>query len=640
MSLRLSRLWRGWGRHGNQRPGRQSRRAAPLRLEALEQRIVPSPIVVMNLNTSGSGSLAAAVSSAHSNDTITFAPGLSGAITVNAPLTFQAGVTNVSINGPAGGGIVVSGGGVSEVFSIAAGESVTLANLEITGGASAFGGAIANAGTLTINNCLIDKNTATASVNGLLGISGGGGIVNQSTGTLAINNSAIVNNTVQNGLVSVGAISGGGVENLGGKVTLTNCTVADNSIKNTVNALTESGAGLENTNNGTMTLVNCTVTGNTITALATVAGTGGGIDNSNGSSLNLVNTIVDNPSGASTSTDVNGSIATAVNSLFSSSTGSQILNTLLGGSLLGDVFNNNLLGSGLLGSLGLNNGGTTPTIPLLGNSLTNPAIGGGLNSSQLTSTLNTLLNNLGVSLPTVDQNDVDRGLSFLDMGAFQTLLPTVTTLTGNLQNGLANLTATVMGPNGPINGVVQFLDNGVLLGTRNVVNGVCTLVTNLLNSGQNVLTVVFNTVSGMPNLGGSTSPPINMNGGASNGGSSSGSGGSGGGGSGSSTHTPLGSLTLFAFGFGPGGALDFFEVDTTGQVFVQGFSFAGLQGTPTFIAGQLQIPTGVAVVVDNTVAAFLSTDGGQLDFIDIGLINPMAFFNPFVFNAVLGAFVV
>jgi hypothetical protein len=637
MNLRLSRLWRGGDRHGNQRPERQRRRAAPLRLEALEDRIVPSTIEVMNLNASGSGSLAAAVSSAHSNDTIVFAPGLSGTITVNTPLAFQAGVTNVSINGPAGGGIAVSGGGVSEVFAIAAGESVTLANLEIIGGASAFGGAIANAGTLTINNCLIDKNTATASALGLLGISGGGGgIVNQSTGVLTINNSAIVNNTVQNGAVNAGTISGGGVENLGGTAKLTNCTVADNRIQSSVNALTESGAGLENSNNGTMTLVNCTVVGNTITALVTVAGTGGGIDNQNGSTLNLVNTIVDNPNGASTGTDVNGSIATAVDSLFSSSTGNQILNTLLGGSLLGDVFNNNLLGSGLLGNLGLNNGGTTPTIPLLGNVLTNPAIGSGLNPSQLTSTLSTLLNNLGVSLPTVDQNSVDRGLSYLDMGAFQTLLPTVTTLTGNLQNGLANLTATVTGPNGPINGVVQFLDNGVLLGTANLVNGVATLLTNLLSSGQNVLTAVFQGVSGIPNLGGSTSPPVTMNGGSSGGGGGGGSGGSGGGNS--NTHTPVGPLTLFALGFGPGGAIDFFEVDTTGQVFVQGFSFTGPQGTPVFIASQLQIPTGLAAVVDNTVAALLSTDGGQLDLIDIGLINPMSFFDPFVFNAVLGAF--
>src|SRR5262249_27003461 len=148
--------------------------------EMLEDRIVPSTIEVLNTNASGNGSLAAAVSSAHSGDTITFAPGLSGAITVNSPLTFQAGVTNVSIVGPTSGLMTISGGGASAVFHIVAGDSAPLSHVETTGASATPGAAIDNAGALTLNNCLIDHNTATTALLGLLGLNGGGGgIVNE-----------------------------------------------------------------------------------------------------------------------------------------------------------------------------------------------------------------------------------------------------------------------------------------------------------------------------------------------------------------------------------------------------------------------------------------------------------------------------
>jgi hypothetical protein len=100
---------------------------------------VPSTIEVINTNASGAGSLAAAVSSAHSGDIIDFAPGLTGPITVTSALTFQAGVTNVSIVGPSSGLVTISGGNSTEVFHIVAGDSVTLSNLHITEGSAATG---------------------------------------------------------------------------------------------------------------------------------------------------------------------------------------------------------------------------------------------------------------------------------------------------------------------------------------------------------------------------------------------------------------------------------------------------------------------------------------------------------------------
>ncbi len=46
---------------------------------------------------------------------------------------------------------------------------------------------------------------------------------------------------------------------------------------------------------------------------------------------------------------------------------------------------------------------------------------------------------------------------------------------------------------------------------------------------------------------------------------------------------PVGQLTLFGFGFGPGFGLDLFSVDTRGDLFIQSFSFSGI-GSPTFLS--------------------------------------------------------
>jgi hypothetical protein len=80
--------WLKSGQHqsrGSQRP-RRRKRALPrqrtvLRLEALEDRAVPSTFTVLNLADSGPGSLRAAITVANSSpgaDTINFAPGLHG----------------------------------------------------------------------------------------------------------------------------------------------------------------------------------------------------------------------------------------------------------------------------------------------------------------------------------------------------------------------------------------------------------------------------------------------------------------------------------------------------------------------------------------------------------------------------------
>jgi len=92
------------------------------------------------------------------------------------------------------------------------------------------------------------------------------------------------------------------------------------------------------------------------------------------------------------------------------------------------------------------------------------------------------------------------------------------------------------------------------------------------------------------------------------------------------THTPIGSLTLFAFGFGPTG-IDLFEVDSAGDIFAVPFMGGG---GPLFLNTTLQLP--IAVAADGQLLALLAGSNGQ-DFI-IDIINP---FNPFIEPVVIAA---
>src|SRR5215469_18761840 len=64
------------------RPQRPPGRRCVLWLEALEDRTVPSTLTVTNLLDSGAGSLRGQITAAAAGDTIVFASGLSGTITL------------------------------------------------------------------------------------------------------------------------------------------------------------------------------------------------------------------------------------------------------------------------------------------------------------------------------------------------------------------------------------------------------------------------------------------------------------------------------------------------------------------------------------------------------------------------------
>jgi predicted outer membrane repeat protein len=237
------------------------------RLEALEDRWLPSTLTVTNTNDSGSGSLRAEISAAHSGDTIVFSPKLfhSGKTT---RITLSSGeldlTKDLTIQGPGAGGLTISGyspangrGGTStdwRVFEMAPDTTVTMSGLTISKGSgealnsstgtawNGYGGGILNHGTLTVSGCTVSGNSA---------VQEGGGIF--SDGKLTVSGCTVSGNS---------AFYGGGISNRG-TVTLQSSTVSNNTC---VNALSDSynppteGGGIFN--HGTLTLSGCTISGN------------------------------------------------------------------------------------------------------------------------------------------------------------------------------------------------------------------------------------------------------------------------------------------------------------------------------------------------------------------------------------------
>lgn len=182
--------------------------------------------------------------------------GLSGIINI-APgsytenLVLQKSVSLQGTPGTASSTIIKSPAGAAVViFPV---TTVYISDATITGGNAAntgigAGGGVFNEGTLTLERCVVNGNTAAFS---------GGGIVNYLDGTLYLNDSTVSSNT---------ADQAAGIEN-DGTMIMSGCTVSGN------NANTGAGGGIGNT--ASLTITNSTIANNT-------AGQGGGIYASTG----------------------------------------------------------------------------------------------------------------------------------------------------------------------------------------------------------------------------------------------------------------------------------------------------------------------------------------------------------------------
>jgi hypothetical protein len=263
----------------------------------------PTTLVVSNANDSGIGSLRQTIQSAGSvdGDTVTFAPGLTGNITLT---NGAVGISKpLTIVGPGARTLTLNANTNSPIFTVLSGNvsisGLTLANGRTIGagggfeqnGAQARGGGIFNQTTLALNDCILSNNAVIGgpggqTASGFAGGGGnglGGGIVN--IGTLNMTNCYLVDNFANGGLGGVatgGGFDGNGGQAYGGAIyssgplTLVRCGLARNSATGgTGGGGDGSGSGGGIYNDASVTLLTCTVASNS--AAGTTFDFGGGI---------------------------------------------------------------------------------------------------------------------------------------------------------------------------------------------------------------------------------------------------------------------------------------------------------------------------------------------------------------------------
>jgi SdrD B-like domain len=292
-------------------PPRRGRRLANFSadVEPLESRRLLSTYVVNTLSDAVNpvaGQLtfrqAVADADAHAGaDTISFdskvfAAGSLHTITLTqGHLAFSDFTGATTINGPGAGVVAINGNQASRILQVNSGVTVSLNGLTLTNGRATkpdaagdtYGGAIVNAGNLTITNSTLSGNTVAAlsySLNdpkvGLIPGAGFGGAI-LSTGELTVTNSTLSGNTVVNLTnnfatynvppippADAGAAYGGAIDSIG-PLFLTGDTVSNNSVSGEVfsgnrgeEAAGGSGFGGGVSAFGPATVTVCTVTGN------------------------------------------------------------------------------------------------------------------------------------------------------------------------------------------------------------------------------------------------------------------------------------------------------------------------------------------------------------------------------------------
>ena len=175
----MPKLTRSWVRRLFRRSApatpRQARPPVRLALEALEDRWVPSTIVVNNPTdtpVAGETDLRQAIAQANTaggDQTITFDKTVfKTAQTINltgSQLELSDTTGTETITGPAAG-VTISGDNASGVFTINSGANASFSGLTITGGNDGNGGGILDGGTLSLTDCTVTGNAAPSGVGG------------------------------------------------------------------------------------------------------------------------------------------------------------------------------------------------------------------------------------------------------------------------------------------------------------------------------------------------------------------------------------------------------------------------------------------------------------------------------------------
>src|SRR5262245_13279079 len=196
------------------------------------------------------------------DNTVVFNCGGSATIMVTSIKLINA---NTTIDG--GGLITISGGLTTSIFTVLGAtlnlQNLTIANANNGSGGVSQGGAITNAGTVTVTGCTFSNNASRGTV-----FARGGAILNQLNSSLFINNSTFINNMAVttapdagNGFAEGGALhlTGGN-----GSTVITNSTFSGNSVSDTGPGSGQSqGGAIYNTTASKLTITNRTFVGNT-----------------------------------------------------------------------------------------------------------------------------------------------------------------------------------------------------------------------------------------------------------------------------------------------------------------------------------------------------------------------------------------
>lgn len=230
-------------------------------------------------------------------------------------------------DGDGSGDAILQGTGMGSVVTIAAGQSVALEHLRITGGESDSGGGIySQDADLTLRDCTVSGNTARfgggidnedgtltlidSAVSGNTSIQLGGGLFVDGVSTATLTNSTVSDNTAgQEGggiatddsavtlILSSSTVSGntsglgGGGIFSAGSATLTDSHVSQNTANDSGGGLHGDGGGILNAIFGTLTLEASSVTNNH------AATDGGGIANAGSVACSVGSTVSGNTAG-------------------------------------------------------------------------------------------------------------------------------------------------------------------------------------------------------------------------------------------------------------------------------------------------------------------------------------------------------
>ncbi len=181
-----------------------------LGISNLEGQTGPSATVT-SLADGGDGSLRAVLENASAGTLVTFE--VQGTIHLESPIF--VGTRAVTVEGPAGGGVVLDGGMKTQLLRVVQGPPATqvvLRRLRLRQGfvLDADGGAIANEGNLALESCWVEGSMALRSLSGSRG-GNGGGIHN--LGHLRLTASSLTNNAAASLSPASGSGNGGGLSN-------------------------------------------------------------------------------------------------------------------------------------------------------------------------------------------------------------------------------------------------------------------------------------------------------------------------------------------------------------------------------------------------------------------------------------------